>query len=390
MKHIFRYLQAAIILSPVLFAGYLYSWEASVFDDGFNFGCGFGTNLWLSDLKYSSNFSSNKTSTLCRDIMKNKWSTSIDGGYYFDRKHELVVGFEHFSITLKEKDFANLERKLELNSGSIGYRRFLQFEDKTLKFADISIAYYNGGVASSSNAPKLGINAYGINLYFTSVWRLLDPLFMGFRVGYGVGYFSVNSSSSYENRDYRSFNHRVEIHPMIEVNFLVIIREIEKAIDALRKGSIVALPTDTFYSLSVVYDNLQGLESLVEIKETSNPLLLLIPSISHLELVTRDIHPLWLRWLDMVWPSAITFLFPASDDLLPIITLGTNKVGVRVPNNTDLLNLLFILDKPVTGTSANPQGLPQLQNPGRLKHTFPILSIYWNLRELIRQLLTLS
>ncbi len=219
MKYIIRYLQATLLLSPVLFWGYLYPWESSVFNDGFNFGCGFGTNLWLSDLKYSSNFNPSKTSTLCRDIMKSNWSTGIDGGYYFDRKHEILAGFEHFSITLKERDFSNIERKLELNSGSIGYRRFLQFKEKTLKFADISIAYQTGSVAASSFAPKLEIDAYGINLYFTSVWRLLDPLFAGFRIGYGVGYFKVNSSSSYENRDYRSFNHRIEIHPMLEVNF---------------------------------------------------------------------------------------------------------------------------------------------------------------------------
>jgi hypothetical protein len=219
LSRFIRYLQATILLSPVLFGGYLYPWESSVFKDGFNFGCGFGTSFWLRDLQYSSNFSSSMTSTLCRDIMKNKLSTNIDGGYYFERKHELIAGFEHFSITLKEKDFANMERKLELNSGSIGYRRFLQFEEKTLKFADISIAYQNGSVASAQNAPKLDIDVYGVNLYFTSVWRILDPLFIGFRVGYGVGYFTVNSSSSYENRDYRSFNHRVEIHPMIEINF---------------------------------------------------------------------------------------------------------------------------------------------------------------------------
>jgi len=153
----------------------------------------------------------------------------------------------------------------------------------------------------------------------------------------------------------------------------VIIKDIRSALDALMRGSIVALPTDTFYSLSVVYDNLQGLERLVELKEADNPLLLLIPSLSHLELVTRDIHPLWLKWLDMVWPSAITFLFPAREDLLPIITLSTNKVGVRVPDNTDLLNLLYMLNKPVTGTSANPQGLPPASTSRQVQAYFPEL-----------------
>jgi L-threonylcarbamoyladenylate synthase len=153
----------------------------------------------------------------------------------------------------------------------------------------------------------------------------------------------------------------------------VIIRETELAVDALSKGNIVALPTDTFYSLSVVYDDLQGLERLVELKETSNPLLLLIPSMAHLDLVTKDTHPLWLEWLDTVWPSAITFLFPAGDNLLPIITLGTNKVGVRIPGSTDLLNLLSMLDKPVTGTSANPQGLPPASTSRQVEAYFPEL-----------------
>ncbi|MBN1232759.1 MAG: Sua5/YciO/YrdC/YwlC family protein [Candidatus Coatesbacteria bacterium] len=146
--------------------------------------------------------------------------------------------------------------------------------------------------------------------------------------------------------------------------------------NALLKGEIVCLPTDTFYSLSVIYDNLISLTNLSDLKKTENPILLLLPSIAHLELVSFEVNNLWLGWLEMVWPSAITFIVPARKLLYPVITRGTEKVGVRVPQNPDLLDLLLELDKPVTGTSANPINLDPARNPQEAEKYFPDLKIW--------------
>lgn len=154
----------------------------------------------------------------------------------------------------------------------------------------------------------------------------------------------------------------------------------KEIIHALMNGEIVCLPTDTFYSLSAIYDNFQALSNLSNLKKTDNPVLLLLPSIAHLELVSFNINNLWLGWLEVVWPSEITFIVPARKLLYPVITRGTEKVGVRVPKNPDLLDLLLDLDKPVTGTSANPV----LHNPARnaleADNYFPELKI-WKLND---------
>ncbi len=56
------------------------------------------------------------------------------------------------------------------------------------------------------------------------------------------------------------------------------------------------------------------------------------------------------------WPGPLTLLLPKSDKVPEIVTAGSNRVAVRIPNHPVSLQLLKILDYPMAAPSANPSG----------------------------------
>ena len=151
-----------------------------------------------------------------------------------------------------------------------------------------------------------------------------------------------------------------------------------KIIQALKAGKIVALETDTSFSLSVVFDNINALKALVAIKGTDNPLLVLLPSINEIEIVVEPLKPIWLDWLNSIWPCPITFILPAKEKVSRIITKETGNIAVRVPKHNPLLAFLKELGKPVIGTSANPSLKEPAFSIAMVKNYFPNIEYIWS------------
>lgn len=142
---------------------------------------------------------------------------------------------------------------------------------------------------------------------------------------------------------------------------------IDKAIDALQVGSIIAFPTETFYGLGVKYDCIETLKKLYELKrrprEKAMPLIIgrreMLGQISSLE---RSSNASLLSsaslLMDRFWPGPLTLLIPAKEGLPEYIVAETGMVAVRVPGESFALHLAKKAGFPITATSANPSGLP--------------------------------
>jgi L-threonylcarbamoyladenylate synthase len=130
------------------------------------------------------------------------------------------------------------------------------------------------------------------------------------------------------------------------------------AVNTLRAGGIVALPTETFYGLAVPALDAGAVKQVFELKgrPDTKPLLALVDSVAMAESVARvtpAARDLMLRY----WPGALTLVLRAQAHVPSVVTAGTGTLGVRLSSQPIARGLVELLGEPVTAPSANPDGL---------------------------------
>ena len=127
----------------------------------------------------------------------------------------------------------------------------------------------------------------------------------------------------------------------------------------LGESGLIALPTESFYGLAVAPFDEQALAKLWQVKGRSEgkPILVLIGERPQLEPFVRSIPPAATVLMNAFWPGPLTIVFPAAVGLPDAVTAGTGSVGIRLSAWQPLVDLLRRVG-PVTGTSANREGMP--------------------------------
>lgn len=127
----------------------------------------------------------------------------------------------------------------------------------------------------------------------------------------------------------------------------------------LGESGLIALPTESFYGLAVAPFNEQALAKLWQIKGRSQgkPILVLIGDRSQLEPFVRSVPRAADVLMNAFWPGPLTIVFAAPHGLSNAVTAGTGSVGIRLSAWQPLVDLLRRVG-PVTGTSANREGMP--------------------------------
>ena len=127
----------------------------------------------------------------------------------------------------------------------------------------------------------------------------------------------------------------------------------------LGESGLIALPTDSFYGLAVNPFDEQALAKLWQVKGRSEgkPILVLIGDRLQLEPFVRNIPPAAAVLMNAFWPGPLTIVFPAVVGLSDAVTAGTDSIGIRLPAWQPLVDLLRLVG-PMTGTSANREGIP--------------------------------
>jgi L-threonylcarbamoyladenylate synthase len=135
-------------------------------------------------------------------------------------------------------------------------------------------------------------------------------------------------------------------------------RALERAIEAMQHGGLVAFPTDTVYGIGASLAHPDSLERIFEIKgrdrERSLPLLLASPG--ELEKVTSEVDPQLLELASSFWPGPLTIALPALHSLPPQVVAADGTVGVRVPDHSVALILAQRSGGAIAVTSANLSG----------------------------------
>ena len=132
--------------------------------------------------------------------------------------------------------------------------------------------------------------------------------------------------------------------------------DIHRLAKIVHKGGIVAYPTDTVYGLGCHPYMIDSVEKIFKLKIRENkPLPLLCDSLeSALKIALFD--KLSLKLAEEFWPGPLTILLPVKDNSLKSLTLGSELIGLRVPNHRDSLFLISECGGYLVGTSANLSG----------------------------------
>jgi len=135
---------------------------------------------------------------------------------------------------------------------------------------------------------------------------------------------------------------------------------LDEAAVALKRGGMVAFPTESFYGLGVDALNSDAVGRLFAVKgrPESKPVLVLVGSVAMAEALAPEISVGARELMARHWPGSLTLVLRAAPHVPSQLTAGTGTIGVRIPGHAVALGLVSAAGLPVTAPSANPSDHP--------------------------------
>ena len=130
------------------------------------------------------------------------------------------------------------------------------------------------------------------------------------------------------------------------------------ALAALNRGDVIVFPTETLYGLGADALNFAAVEKVFQLKgrDPHNPLPVLVSDRAMLDSLVTEIPPLAEKLMAYFWPGPLTLVLPARADIPRPLVNATGGIGVRISGQPIATEIVRILGRPLTATSANPSG----------------------------------
>ncbi len=159
----------------------------------------------------------------------------------------------------------------------------------------------------------------------------------------------------------------LKIHPENPKKSLII-----AAVKILKKGGVIAYPTETFYGLGADAENVKAVDKVFEIKERDykEPVSIIIGDYKDLTRFVEDVPEVSRKLMEKFWPGGLTLVFKASSNISPRLTGGTGKIGIRLSSNIIASHLSKTLSGPITATSANLSGAEECSSADEVINCF--------------------
>lgn len=136
-------------------------------------------------------------------------------------------------------------------------------------------------------------------------------------------------------------------------------RNVQRVVDCLQDGGIVVYPTDTVYGIGCDITNQQAVEKILRFKDINlkkTNLSFICYDMSHVSDYVRpldnDVYKLMKRNL----PGAFTFILNANSNVPKLFRTNKKTVGVRIPDNKIIREIVRRLGNPILSTSVKGYG----------------------------------
>lgn len=135
---------------------------------------------------------------------------------------------------------------------------------------------------------------------------------------------------------------------------------VSEAASVLRKGGLVAFPTETVYGLGADALNAEAIKRIFKAKgrPSDNPVIVHIMGADQLVKLTDDVPTQARRLIREFWPGPLTLIFRRRQSVPIEVAGGLDTVAVRMPRNAVALALIHALGNPIAAPSANLSGFP--------------------------------
>lgn len=142
------------------------------------------------------------------------------------------------------------------------------------------------------------------------------------------------------------------------------------AADIIKKGGLVAIPTETVYGLGANGLNEDAVARIFQVKgrPQDNPLILHVADASQMELFAHDIPESAYRLAEAFWPGPLTMILPARDTVPKRTTGGRDTVGIRCPDSDVTRAIIREAGVPIAAPSANTSGKPSTTTAEHVLH----------------------
>ena len=133
-------------------------------------------------------------------------------------------------------------------------------------------------------------------------------------------------------------------------------REIEKVVSVLKDGGIVVYPTDTLYGMGCDALNVRAVERICDLKGIN-------PQKSNLSIICNNLSAIseyakvdtpTFKLMKRNLPGPFTFMLPTTSSL-PKIYKNKKTVGIRIPDNAIIREIVGMLGNPVLSTSVKDE-----------------------------------
>ena len=131
---------------------------------------------------------------------------------------------------------------------------------------------------------------------------------------------------------------------------------VERAVELLRAGQVVALPTETVYGLAANALDARAVAQIFEIKgrPAHNPISAHVASVEMARRCASNWPELAERLARAFWPGPLTLVLPRSAQIPDSLTAGGPTVGIRWPSHPCIQEVIRRCDFPLAAPSANP------------------------------------
>lgn len=135
-------------------------------------------------------------------------------------------------------------------------------------------------------------------------------------------------------------------------------REVQKVVEVLRSGGVIVYPTDTIYGVGCDITQAKAVERVARIKNVSVPksnFSFICSDLSHLSTYAKPLPNHVFKLIKRCLPGPYTFILEANNQVPKYFKGKKKTVGIRVPDNNIILEIVRELGNPILSASVKDE-----------------------------------